>query len=80
MDCKAIINFGRAKTNLFIYTYNWQVSYPKEIIHLILADITACFRFPRILANVIGAFGYAAKGLYFISTSHVFGSNTLASS
>jgi hypothetical protein len=55
------------------------VSYPEEIIHLALADITACFRFLRILANVTGAFGYIVKELYFISTSHVFCSNTLAS-
>jgi hypothetical protein len=79
MDCKAVIDFGRAKTNLFINIYNWQESYPKEIIHLVLAHITACFRFPRILANVTGTFGYTAEGLYFASTSHVFGSNTLAS-
>ncbi len=79
-DREAVIEFGKAKTNLFINIYNWRVSYPKEIIHLALANITACFCFPRILANVTGAFGYVAKGLYFISTSHVFGSNTLASS
>ncbi len=51
MDCKAIIDFGRAKTNLFINIYNWQVSYSKEIIHLALANITACFRFPRIFGR-----------------------------
>jgi hypothetical protein len=79
-DREAVIDFGKAKTNLFSNIYNWWVSYPKEIIHLALADITACFRFPRISANVMGAFGYVAEGLYFISTSHVFGSNTLASS
>jgi hypothetical protein len=79
-DCKAAIDFGRAKINLFINIYNRQVSYPKEIIHLALANITACFHFPRIFVNVTGAFGYVAKGLYFISTSHVFGSNTSASS
>jgi hypothetical protein len=27
----------------------------------------------------MGTFGYVAEGLYFISTSHVFGSNTSAS-
>ena len=32
------------------------------------------------LADFTGAFGFIAKGLYFISTSHVFGSNTSASS
>jgi hypothetical protein len=79
MDCNAVINFGRAKGNLFINIYNWQVSYPEEIIHLALANITACFRFPRILANVTGAVGYIAKELYFVSTIHVFGSNTSAS-
>jgi hypothetical protein len=56
------------------------VSHPKEIIHLALANITACFRFPRISANVTGAFEYVAEGLYFVSMSHVFGSNTSASS
>jgi hypothetical protein len=79
MDCEAVINFGRVKTNLFININNWQVSYLEEIIHLALANITACFRFPRILADVTGAFGYVAKELYFVSTSHVFGSNTSAS-
>jgi hypothetical protein len=80
MDRKAIIDFGRAKTNLFINIYNWQVSYPNEIIYLAHAYITACFRFPRISADVTGAFGFMAEGYYFLSTSHVFGSNTSASS
>jgi hypothetical protein len=79
-DHKAIIDFGRAKTNLFINIYNWQVSYPDKTIYLALADITACFKFPRISANVTGAFGFMAEGYYFLSTSHVFGSNTSASS
>ena len=45
-----------------------------------LANITACFRFPQLAADITGAFGFLAEKLYFISTSHVFGSNTLASS
>jgi hypothetical protein len=77
---KAIIDFGKAKMNLLINIYNWQVSYPREMIYLVLADITACFRFPRIFADVVGAFGYVAEGNYFVLTSHVFSSNTLASS
>jgi hypothetical protein len=56
------------------------MSHPNEIIYLLLADISTCFRFPRILADVTGAFGFIAENLYFISTSHVFGSNTSASS
>jgi hypothetical protein len=35
---------------------------------------------PRISADVTGAFGFIAEFLYFISTSHVFGLNTAASS
>ncbi len=68
------------KTDLFINIYNWQVSYPQEIIYLALANITACFHFPRILADVVGAFGFVAEGKYFVSPSHVFGSNTSGSS
>jgi hypothetical protein len=56
------------------------VSYPRETIYLALVDITACFQFPRISADVTGAFGFIAENLYFISTSHVFSSNTLATS
>jgi hypothetical protein len=79
-DHKAIIDFGQAKRNLFINIYKWGVGYPDETIHLALADITVCFRFPRISANVMGAFGFMAEGYYFLSTSHIFGSNTSASS
>jgi hypothetical protein len=56
------------------------VSLPNEIIHLTLANITACFCFPRISAVVAGAFGFIAELKYFVSTSHVFASNTSASS
>jgi hypothetical protein len=80
MDFEAVIDFRKAKMNLIINIYNWQVSYPCEMIYLTLADVTACFCFPRIFADVIGAFGYIAKEKYFVSTSHMFGSNTLASS
>jgi hypothetical protein len=71
-DFKAIINFGKAKINLFINIYNWCITYPREIIHLALAYITACFRCLKISADLTGAFGYMAEKLYFISTSHVF--------
>jgi hypothetical protein len=64
-DLEANINFGQAKTNLFINIYNWQVSHPDKIIYLALADISACFRLPRISANVTGAFGFMAEGYHF---------------
>jgi hypothetical protein len=79
-DNKAIIDFRKAKTNLHANIYNWRISYPNEIIYLSLANITACFCFPRLSADISGAFGFLVKELYFTSTSHVFGSNTLASS
>ncbi len=68
------------KTKLLTNIYNWRVSFPDEVIYLALADITACFCFPRLSADVAGAFGFVAEDLYFASTSHVFGSNTSASS
>jgi hypothetical protein len=42
-DNKAIIDFGKAKTNLLANIYNWRISYPNEMIYLALANITACF-------------------------------------
>ncbi len=79
-DFEAIIDFGKTVINLLINIYNWCITYSREIIHLALANITACFCFPQISAALLGAFGYIAEKLYFISTSHVFGSNSLASS
>ncbi len=79
-DLEADINFGQEKIKIFVNIYNWRVSFPSEPIYLVLADITACFRFPRISADITGAFGFLADALYFLSTGHVFGSNTSASS
>jgi hypothetical protein len=79
-DFKAIINFGKTTINLFINIYNWRITYPREIIHLDLANITTCFYFPQISTDLTGTFGYIAEKLYFISISHVFGLNTLATS
>ena len=76
---EAEIDFGKAKLNLLINIYNWRISYPKEKIYLALADVTACYRYPRLSADVAGAFGFIAEGKYFVSTSMVFGSNISAS-
>jgi hypothetical protein len=59
--------------------YNWRMSFPNKTIYLVLADITACFHFLKISADVTSAFGFLAEGLYFISKGHVFSSNTSAS-
>ena len=75
-DFEAVISFGLVKIKLYIAIYNWRISFPNEDILLAMADIKACFRFPRIHADVTGAFGFQARGLYFLATSMVFGSNT----
>jgi hypothetical protein len=56
------------------------MSFSNETIYLVLADITACFCSPIISADFTSTFGFLAEGLYFLSTRHVFGSNTSASS
>ena len=47
-EFEASITFGAAKLKLLQRIYNLRVSHPKRKIYLALADITACFRFPRI--------------------------------
>jgi hypothetical protein len=42
-DLEAPIDFGTAKSKLLTNIYNWQVSFPNEVIYLALANITACF-------------------------------------
>jgi hypothetical protein len=77
---EANITFGLAKLKLLQRIYNWRVSHRDSKIYLALADITACFHFPRIHPDIMGAFGFMAKDLYFLATSMVFSSNTSASS
>ena len=79
-EFEANINFGHAKMNLLRRIYNLRVSFPRVIIFLALADITACFCFPRVHADLTGAFGFMAEHLYFLATSMVLGSNASTSS
>jgi hypothetical protein len=79
-EFEAIVDFGTAKMRLLISIYNWRISFPKETIYVALADVTACFRVHRIAADLTGAFGFVADGMYFVVNSHVFGSNTSCSS
>jgi len=78
-DDEPEIDFGQAKAKLLTSIYNWRISYPDDVIFISLADVTACFRQQHISCDVTGAFGFVANDLYFLSTSHVFGSNTSAS-
>ena len=77
---EADITFGQAKQIIYEYLYNLMVSFPNVIIYLAAADITACFRFPRIHPDLTGAFGFYADGYYCLATSIVFGSDTSAAS
>jgi len=77
---KAPITFGHEKIQLYIDIYNTRISHPYVIILLGMADIKACFRFPRIHPDLTGAVGFMAGGFYNLATAMVFGSTTSASS
>jgi hypothetical protein len=80
MDEEAPITFGSTKTTFLFDIYNTRISFPNAPILLGTADIKACFRFPRIHADLTGAFGFLAGGYYFLATAMVFGSIASASS
>ncbi len=60
--------------------YNTRISYPTAAILLGLADVKACFRYPRIHTDLTGAFGFIADELYNLATAMVFSSTASASS
>ena len=74
------VTFGTAKTDFYWLIYNLRISYPETPILLALADVKACFRFPRIHPDLTGAFGFLAANFYCLAIAMVFGSNTSAAS
>jgi len=80
VNCEAPITFGHVKIQLYIDIYNTRISHPYVVILLGMADIKACFRFPRIHPNLVGGFGFMAGIFYNLATAIVFGSTTSASS
>jgi hypothetical protein len=72
--------FGHVKMQLYTDIYNTRISYPTLTILLAMADVKACFCFPRIHADLTGAFGFLAGGNYNLATAMVFGSTASASS
>ncbi len=54
---EAPLTFGHVKSQIYMEIYNTRISYPTATILLSLADVKACFRYPRILADLTGAFG-----------------------
>ncbi len=77
---EAPIMFGHDKIQLYTNIYNTRVSHPNNVILLGMANIKACFCFPRIHPDLTGAFGFMAGSYYNLATAMVFGSTTSASS
>ncbi len=77
---EAPVTFGHVKSQIYMDIYNTHISYPTTTILLGLADVKACFRYPRIHADLTGAFGFIADKLYNLATAMVFGSTASASS
>ena len=80
MANEAPITFGAAKMQFLIDIYNTRISFPNKPILLGTADIKECFQFPRIHADLTGAFGFIAGGHFFLAIAMVFGSIASASS
>jgi hypothetical protein len=77
---EAPVTFGHVKIQLYINIYNTHISHPNDVILLGMADIKACFCFPRIHPDLTDAFGFMAGGYYNLATAMVFGPTTSASS
>jgi hypothetical protein len=77
---EAPVTFGHVKSQIYTDIYNTRISYPNSMILLGLADVKACFRYPKIHADLTGAFGFIADKLYNLATAMVFGSTAPASS
>jgi hypothetical protein len=77
---EAPVTFGHIKIQLYINIYNTRASHPNDVILLGMADIKACFCFPRNHSDLTGAFGFMAGGFYNLATAMVFGSTTSTSS
>ncbi len=72
--------FGHVKSQIYMDIYNMRISYPTATILLGLTDVKACFRYPRIHADLTGAFGFIADELYNLATAMVFSLTASASS
>jgi hypothetical protein len=77
---EAPITFGHVKMQLYTDIYNTLVSCPTFTILLAMADVKACFCFPRIHADLTGAFGFLAGSYFNLATAMDFGSTASASS
>jgi hypothetical protein len=69
---EAPVTFGHVKSQIYMDIYNTRISYPTATILLGLADVKACFGYPRIHTHLTGAFGFIADELYNLATAMVF--------
>ena len=74
------VTYGRTKLAHVQHIYNTWVSYPSVDILTATEDVSACFRFPCITPDACGAFSFAARSLFCLTTAIVFGSVISASS
>jgi hypothetical protein len=77
---EASVMFGHVKSQIYMEIHNTRISYPTSTILLGLADVKACFRYPRIHTDLTGAFNFIADELYNLATAMVFSSTASASS
>ncbi len=77
---EAPVTFGHVKSQIYMDIYNMRISYPTAMILLGLADVKTCFRYPRIHADLTGAFSFIADELYNLATAMVFDSTKSVSS
>jgi hypothetical protein len=77
---EAPVTCGHAKSQIYMDIYNMRISYPAATILLGLAHVRACFRYPRIHADLTGVFSFIADKLYNLATAMVFCSTASASS
>jgi len=68
------VSFGNTFPKLCAWIWNLRITYPNEDILLAFVDISSCFRFPRIAADLAEAFGFIVGTCFFAANAGVFGS------
>ena len=77
---EAPVTFGAVYLLLPIWIWQLRISFPNEDTLLAFINISACFCFPRICNDLVGAFSYMIGPWFMAANVMVFGSTTSASS
>ena len=80
MQREAEITFGYVFMAFLFWIWNHSISFPDENIYLAFIDISSCFRFLHIVADLVGTFGFILGPWYVAANAMVFGSVASASS